>query len=160
MGWVFGLCLHPYGMHPQPKGLSHGGKTVHRTVSTAGAYLPPGGRWPEGQERPPWGAPVCALARNNKKSALPRVIARSEATWQSPGERYPVDPEWKNTAICRVGDGTRLHFCPLGQNYCVARSSPRKQRSSALHLIVRVPSFAQNIKRKDTRRYPFFLWGG
>ena len=35
-------------------------------------------------------------------------------------------------------EGTRLHF-RLWQNQGSARSSPRRQRSSALHLIHRVP---------------------
>jgi hypothetical protein len=39
-----------------------------------------------------------------------------------------------------VGDGIRLHFLPLAENNGSAASSRSRQRSSALHLIFRIPS--------------------
>ena len=53
----------------------------------------------------------------------------------------------------------RLHFCPKGRNRSSAPSSRRRQRSSALHLIVRILTSSQN-KTANTIRCQLFCGGG
>ena len=62
---------------------------------------------------------------------------------------------------CATPEGTRLHLLPAGADRGSAPSSRRRQRSSALHLMVRVPLSRKEREKSHPIRDDFFsFWGG